>query len=124
MKILNILFFHVYNAYYKDGNYYNDVPHVTAFGIVGSSLSMLLTSILLVILRMLSIKPTYNIVLVILVGSLLLLSYFFLFKKKYKVIYNLIKNSKWDNLRFKIISWVTIFLGFISIGVYGYIFNR
>ncbi|WP_418513990.1 hypothetical protein [Corallibacter sp.] len=124
MKILNILFFHVYNAYYKDGNYSNDIPHLTAYGIVGFSLSTLFTTTIMFILTLLNIKLIDYYFLVILVGTLLLLFYYFFYEKKYDTIYNLIKDSKWDNFRFKIASWLIVFLGFASVFVYSYLFNR
>ncbi|WP_223032942.1 hypothetical protein [Hanstruepera marina] len=124
MKILNILFFHVYNAYYKDGNYSNDIPHLTAYGIVACSLSMLFTSILLFTFALLDVKLAKISVIILFVGFLLLLFYYFFYEKKYATIYNLIKDSKWDNFRFKIASWLIVILGFVSVVVYSYLFNR
>lgn len=124
MGIIDILYFHVYNAYYQDGNYSNDIPHLTAYGIVGCSLSFALASILLTIAGLASNNlPSWIFFVFIILG--LLLSYFlFLHKKRYQMIYERIKNSKYDHLFFKILSWFIIICGFAQFVLYVFFFNR
>lgn len=125
MKAIRLIYFHIYNSYYKDGNFKNDIPHLTAFGIVGCSLSIILLSILFFAYQLLfRVRPTSPIV----VGLFLLLLVFFYFlffhKSKYQSIYTEFKNSKWDTTTMKILSWLVLLVAFVMIGAYAYIFNR
>ena len=125
MKLLKIVYFHIYNTYYKDGNYSNDIPHLTAYGIVGCSISVLFTTIVLLILKLFTtINLAYSEVIIIMILSLIFFLYFFLFNRKYDKIYKEIKDTNLDTLPFKILSWIIIAVSFFSIVFYTYIFNQ
>lgn len=110
---MRIVYFHIYNAYYKDGNFNNDIPHLTAFGIVGSSLSFLLMTMGIIVNSYYGReKISESVYTITMVFFLVIFSLIFLYNRKYNVIYNEIKDSKWGNLFYKIISWFVIFLGY------------
>ena len=126
MKFLNSIYFHVYNAYYKDGNYTNDIPHLTAYGIVGCSLSLLLTVIVLLINYLINSadRISFNITIVISLLGLIVCFFLFLFKKRYKKVYVEIKGSKFDNFIFKLLAWLIVAIGFVSVVLYSYLLNQ
>lgn len=125
MLIIKIVFFHIYNAYYKNGHYSNDIPHLTAFGIVGTSLSFFVITICLALLKLIyNFSPPKD---CILIAFLCIFSFFFFklfWKSKYNKIYDSILNTKWDNSYWRMISWFIIFLGFFVVGVFPFIFNK
>lgn len=125
MKLIKAIFFHVYNFYYKDSSYTNDIPHLTAFGIVGCSLSCVLAAGVASINHLLNAsrlsKPAVFIVYVL---GLLISFLLFYANRRYDKIYEEIKDSKYDTITYKILSWVIVILGFSLIGIYSYLFNR
>ena len=123
--IFRVLFFHIYNAYYKNGNYKNDIPHLTAFGIVGTSLSIMIVVTVLFVLKTAAETELPKLLIILLtIVCLAFFGFLFLVKSKYSSIYQQIKGSKWDNIGFKILSWVIVILGFAFAGLFAYIFNR
>lgn len=125
MRILKGIYFHVYNAYYKDGNYANDIPHLTAFGIVGCSLSLFLAvGASLIYYSLNESRLSLEFIVVVLTIGLILLFFQFLFQKKYEKIYEEIKGSELDSLSFKILAWLIIVTGFVMVGLYAYLFNQ
>ncbi|MFD3003659.1 hypothetical protein ACFS7Z_25100 [Pontibacter toksunensis] len=125
MKALNALFYHVYNSYYKDGNYTNDIPHLTAFGLLGSSLTMFCLAVFALFNSMFNnSRLSVGICLAIVIAGLLFFSFQFLYDSRYNRIYNEIKGSKLDNMFMKIVAWGVVVMGFVSVGLYSYIFNQ
>ena len=47
-----------------------------------------------------------------------------LYQQKYEAIYEEIKGTSWDNNLTRIFSWLIIIAGFLTVGLYAYIFNR
>jgi hypothetical protein len=125
MRLLRLIYFHIYNTYYKDGKYRNDIPHLTAFGIVGCCLSIILLAVLFTI-HQFFFHERISIQLVVLPFIILLgmFYYMFLYESKYIGIYEEFKNSKWDTWSIKFLSWSILFVAFLLIGLYAYIFNR
>ena len=125
MKFLNSIYFHVYNAYYKDGNYTSDIPHLTAFGIVGCSFSLLLAVIVSLLNYSLNeSRLSFELIIGVLVLGLILFIFLFLFQKKYEKIYEDIKGSELDSLPIKVLSWLIVATGFATVGLYAYLFNQ
>jgi len=124
MRAIRLIYFHIYNSYHKDGNYKNDMPHLTALGIV-CSLSMILLSTMFVAYQLLfKQRPTLG-----MVGTpfVIFLAYFYfalVHDSKYQSIYSEFKNSKWDTTVIKVLSWSAMLVAFIMIGLCAYIFNR
>ena len=123
--IFKIIFFHIYNRYYNDGDYKNDIPHLTAFGIVGTSVSIMFVVILMLLMKVFA-KPMMQTWQLVLLTSAILgfFANMFLARTKYRSIYEEIKGSKWDTVFVKILSWIVIAIGFASAGFFAYIFNR
>lgn len=125
MKIIKIYYFHIYNSYFKDGNYKNDIPSLTAFGIVGCSLATLFVTILTnLFVRIFNKLPNYFSVVSIFTLILFYLFFKLVYKFKYKKIYKEFKNSKWDRTIYKIFSWLVLPVAFVLIGLQAYIYNR
>lgn len=123
--ILKVLFFHVYNAYYKDGSYKNDIPHLTAFCIVGCSLSIMIVVTVLIFLKSTSNTTlSKELIIFLTFACLSVFGYIFLVGSKYKSIYQEVKGSKWDSIGFKILSWFIVIVGFAFAGLFAYMFNR
>lgn len=125
MKALNVVFYHVYNCYYKDGNYTNDIPHVTAYGLVGTSLSMFNVVVFALFNNFINnTKLSMEILLTIAILSMLLFFFLFLFNSRYDRIYNEMKGSKRDTLFMRVVAWGVVVMGFVSVGLYSYIFSQ
>ncbi|PSR55087.1 hypothetical protein AHMF7605_17040 [Adhaeribacter arboris] len=125
MKIFKIVYFHIYNSYYKDGYYSNDIPHLTAFGIVGCSLAGLVLFAIALINHLVNedrlSKPIVYLACVIALFAAFLLLFN---KRKYNQIYEEMKDSKYDSKIFKFFAWMFILLGFAVMPLYSYLFNR
>lgn len=125
MKALNVLFFHVYNHYYQNGNDDNDIPHLTAWGIVGCSFSCLLATMTALTITMVSderiVKP---LAIGIMVLGLILTFFQFLYQSRYSKIYEEIRGTNYDSVLFKTLTWAVVAAGFISTGIFAYIFNQ
>lgn len=125
MKIIRLIYFHIYNTYYKDGNYTNDIPHLTAFGIVGCSVTIILLSLIFSIYQLIFDKRLTTVMVVVpFVISLAFLFYSLMYDSKYKVIYSEFKDSKLDTTPLKILSWSVLLIAFVLIGTFAYIFNQ
>lgn len=125
MNFLKIIYFHIYNTYYKDGHYKNDIPYLTAYGITGTSLGCLILA-LLTVLNYGFTRTRLSVVACLIIFLLCLIVFFVLFihNARYKEVYASIKGSRWDTAPMKVIVWIIIGLGFASVGLYSYIFNN
>lgn len=124
MNFLKVIYFHVYNAYYKDGNYTNDIPYLTAYGITATSIGCLtLTLVALTNYGVLGTRLPVEVCFAVFLICLVLFFILFIYNTKYKDIYSIVKGSRWDTVTVKISVWIFIGLGFASIGLYSYIFN-
>ena len=125
MKFLKSIFFHIYNTYYKDGDYTNDIPHFTAFGWVGTSMGAWLAVMMALVNYLLTkSRPSFELVVLVMVGSLALLYPLLLYQRRYARIYEQIKGSNMDTPSMKVVAWVIVVGGFLSISLYAYIFNQ
>lgn len=125
MNIVKIIFFHIYNSYYNDGSYRNDVPHWTAFAITACSLACLIVTFVCVIVNLVTGgRPTALLLYPIFLVLLIYFFYNILFKKKYQIIYTQLIGGRWDTKIMRCFSWIIILIGFISVGLYAYIFNQ
>lgn len=125
MKFLHVIYFHVYNSYYKDGNYKNDIPHLTAYGVVGVSLSLLIVGIGNIIkFSLTEHKLSTQGYLWLMLPSLLLFYFVFLNKGKYNDIYKELKGSDWDKTAIKILAWVIVIIGFVSFAASAFAFKN
>lgn len=125
MKYLRVIYFHVYNAYYKDGRFSSDVPHLKAFGLVGCSFCFMIAVICALTFQVLNgVRFSFGIGLFIEVLSSILFYYLLLFNRVYEKINQEFKGSKFDCSSYKILSWLVVIIGFAAVGLYGYFFNR
>lgn len=116
---MNKLFYLIYNSYYKDGEYKNDMPNLTVGGIfIVFFCSLFLSGVLLIS----KLYPTSKhesenkiwLILLILLSSLFTFIRFF-YKKKYQQIYNQHKsNSALNSFTGKVIGFTIVILGIIS----------
>jgi hypothetical protein len=125
MRIIRLIYFHIYNSYYKDGNYTNDIPHLTAFGIVGCSVSIISLSAIFTVYQLIFDKRLTTVMVVVpFVMLLACLFYLLMYDSKYKAIYSEFKGSESDTVTIKILSWSVLVIAFVLIGLYAYIFNQ
>ena len=125
MKFLHVIYFHVYNSYYKDGDYKNDIPHLTAYGIVSVSLSLLIVGIGNIIkFALTEHKLSTQGYLWLMLPSLLLFYFVFLNKGKYNDIYKELKSSDWDRTTIKILAWAIVAIGFVSFAASAFAFKN
>jgi hypothetical protein len=125
VNFLKIIYFHVYNAYYKNGNYKNDIPHLTAYCITATSTgSFVLTLVALVNHRFTGTRMSKEGCVIVYAICLILFYGLFMYKARYADVYTSIKGSVWDTITVKIIVWIVVFLEYASIGLYSYIFNN
>lgn len=119
MNWYNLIFFHVFKKYYKNGKYKNDIPWLTASCILGTASSLLIIS-LIVLFNLLS--SNRNIELNnnhLLFGCLFVVfnTLWFKYKSRYLTIYELFKKSKFNSKTFEMLAWVYLALSFLSIPI-------
>jgi len=113
MKLIDYLYFGIYNSYYKDGNFNNDIPWYTSMMIFGA---MLFLNVIFII-NTISTKEGYPINKneAFLLGGLCLTFSYFMFgwRKRYLKVYQTFCNlSKSQRLVNKIVSWSYCFFSF------------
>lgn len=124
MKFFKIIFFHIYNSYYKDGNFHNDIPFLTAYGITGTSISCAAMTVLAVTNYLITCsKPSVLMSISIFAICMVACFFIYIYNSKFETIYSDIKDSKWDNTSTKFVVWIIIISGYSSVGVYSYLFN-
>jgi hypothetical protein len=120
-----IIYFHIYNAYYQDGNFKNDIPPLTAYGIVGCSLSLIIAALVnLIKFSIISRKLSNQEYLLVVIPSMVLFYFLLSHKKKYETIYQKLKNSSFDKLLIKVLAWSIIFFGLLSFVLIAYLFKN
>ncbi len=121
---LRLFYFHIYNTYYKDGDYTSDIPHLTAYGWVGTSLGCTVLVIFSIVGDMINGARMPNAVVWFAFGVTLPVAYFyFVYKRKYERIYTEFKGSKMNRKQIKIVSWVFVLAQFIIMIIYLKMFN-
>ena len=122
MKWYDIIFFHVFSFYYKNGKYKNDIPWLTASCIVATTICLYILNLLIIVrfhinnLVYVPLEDNYDIL--IIVSVINILSYYWFTKNKYYLlIFNNYKNSIYDTKRIKLFVWVFIIFGFILVPI-------
>ena len=129
-KLLNLIFYIIYNSYYKHGNFKNDMPAYTVFFIF--AISFFCQLLLLVGLweiiedpyrRDTGISKLMNYFMVL---SCVVITYFlFYLNKKYRLIYETYKaNSFADSRLGKFMGWSFIILSILSPFIFILIRNK
>ncbi|WP_318642611.1 hypothetical protein [Flavobacterium ardleyense] len=118
MNWYDLIFYNVFKRYYKEGNYKNDIPLLTASIIVGVSFSFYILSGFLLVyyfivgqdVPMLSKSP------IIIFGFTFNLANYLWFKNKdrYLIVYSHFKSSERNDRQQEVLSWLFIILGFAS----------
>ena len=120
MNWYKIIFYHLFKRYYKDGKYKNDIPWLTAAGILSVSTFFLLTGFFTLIYYLFVKKnvPQLDYKFTLL-GFLFtaLNCFWFANKKHYLRIYEEYKTSKVNNTITEILSWLFVILGFASLAI-------
>ncbi len=118
--MINKLFYIIYNTYYKHGNYKNDIPPLTVFGIfytaIVSTCFSMITGIAMVNDPIFFNQHLPKIIMPLLLITSVAITYFsFYYKKRYKLIYNKYKdNLNYDSLFSKILAFTIIVILIIS----------
>ena len=119
MNWYDLVFFHIFKRYYKNGRYKNDVPWLTASIILGVSSSFYILSGLLLSYYFFVSKevPILNKYLILLLGFIFVILNFiwFTYNKRYKVIYEHCNTLADNSKKTEILSWIYIILGYISV---------
>lgn len=124
MKFIRLIYFHIYNSYYADGNYQSDIPHLTAFGIVGCSFSVILLVITFATCQFFfAFEPSVVLVTVLFICLLMVFYFVLLHKRRYAAIYLEFKNSKYDATLMRVISWLVLIIAFVMAVTYAYYFD-
>lgn len=118
MNWYEIIFFNIFKKYYKNGRYKNDIPWLTATGIVVCSTFFNLFSITIVVHELLNPEKEFILInksLYMLIFSVFyLVNYlFFIYQKRYLIIFEKYKKSKYDTKFFTIISFGYSILSFL-----------
>ncbi len=125
MKFYNVIFFHVFKKYYKNGNYKNDIPWLTASCVIGLSTFFYVANIIFVLYYFISeIKPVPNKLLIVFAFAFVIINYlWFTNQKKYLKIYDALINSNLDNKPLEVLSWIYIIIGFASVPIGALVVN-
>lgn len=119
MKWYNLVFFHIFKRYYKNGNYKSDIPWLTASVIISLSTYFYITNILRLFLLVTHHTLHIDKLLFILFGFIFcIINYiWFVGDKRYLQIYTDFKIKYANDRLTDIFSWIYIIVGFLSIGV-------
>jgi hypothetical protein len=123
MNWYNLVFYHVFIRYYKNGKYKNDIPWLTVSVLVGvCSYFYFLNAILLGYFFFISkTAPLLENFRTAIIGGcfvFVIINYFwFTYKKRYLKIYEEYKTSNNSNRVTEILSWIYIIVGFASVPI-------
>ena len=129
-KLYNLIFYIIYNSYYKHGNYKNDIPAYTVFFIF--AISFFCQIYFLVILWKFIEDPYFRsigiskLITLFMALSCLVITYlFFYVNKKYILIYETYKDNLLANSYLgKSIGWIFIVLSILLPFIFGLIRNK
>lgn len=118
MNWYDLIFFHVFKLYYKDGAYRRDNPPLTASVILGMS-SFVLVVALLMAMDYLFVSHEKMVIgnqkpLFITVGMVFVGFNYLLFRRRFKNIYNKYRYSSYDNWKYRLVAFLYIVLAFFS----------
>jgi hypothetical protein len=118
MDWYNLVFYHVFKRYYKNGNYKNDIPWLTATGILSVSTFFFLTGIFVVFYYFFinkNIPQLNNLYTIFGIIFTVLNCLWFTYKNRYLSIYKHYQALTTNNRKTEILSWLYIILGFASV---------
>ncbi len=127
---MDFIFYIIYNAYYKDGNYKNDMPAFTVFILFTLAffcILLMLADVKVLLtegpyVKELGLKK-YHIYLLGLMGAVITYLMFYI-NKRYVNIYDTYKDSRFANgYTGKIIGWTGLFIMILSPFIFIYIRN-
>lgn len=116
-RALKYIYFYIFNSYYKDGNYRNDIPWFTSLGIIAFSLSLYLVGLFLLVQEYILfnkfINFSFELTHILLFGlSVWLVLYLLLIKDgKYLEIYEQYKSQR--STLGKLLAWGITLLSFL-----------
>lgn len=120
MNWYHLIFFHVFKRYYKDGKYTNDIPWLTATGIVSVPTGFLISTFYLLIYYFFIDRdvPKLDNTFTLLGCAFVFLNYlWFIYQKRYLKIYEEYRESDKNNKVTAVLSWIYIILGFASVPI-------
>lgn len=121
MNWYQVIFFHIFKLYYKDGKYTNDIPWLTASVIVGVSTSFYLLSLVVLCYFFFIGRdvPLLNKYPILICGFVFSVANYlwFTYKKRYLKIYDQYRTSNKNNNVTAVLSWTYIILGFALVPV-------
>ena len=128
--MIDRLFYIIYNSYYKHGNYKNDIPPLTVFGLFAVALFSL--GLCFIYAHYLVKDPDHFIKhqpisgkTVWMIGSLFLTYFLFYYNKRYKKIYEKYKHiTAYDSVQYKVIAFIIIFTLICSTIIMGLVYNK
>lgn len=117
MTILDYLFFGIYNSYYKDGNYKNDMPWYNGMAIFLFTFWCNIITILDVLNSSKNKFPVEKLTSFIIAAVCLIISYLlFVRNRRYDTIYNRYKNfNKTNRIINKVVSWTYVIGSIVAI---------
>jgi len=117
MEWFNIIFFHIFKRYYKNGRYKNDIPWLTASGIIGVASSFYLFSFYLLghlwVYGFVPHKINKNIIIPLGFFVTFLIVAWFVGKKRYLSIYNKFKDQYSKDRLTETLSWIFVIAPYI-----------
>lgn len=128
MKKYNLIFFHIFKCYYKDGNYKNDIPWLTALVLVSVSVLFFFVAIGLSVSELIGFNflKMMDRHLFILLGFVFVLINYAWFKvgDRYMNIFKKYRHSSYDTKKNAILSWIFVIGGFLSAPIVILLLNR
>lgn len=114
MKIFDYLFFGIFNSYYKDGNYKNDIPWLTAMSIFAAMFFFNITSVLDLFSNREGYPVSKSMGYVIGVIGVLLSYVLFVSGKRYEIIYKTFSIlDRKQRLKNKIAAWFYVLMSIV-----------
>lgn len=121
MNWYKLIFFHIFKRYYKNGEFRNDIPWLTASVIIGVSSSFYVLSLVVLTYYVFidNNVPTLNKTHIIICGFVFAaINYlWFTYKKRYLKIYEEYRTSNKNNRVTEVLSWIYIIMGFASVPI-------
>lgn len=113
MKILNLLYFGIYNFYYKDGNFKSGIPSYTSMMIFAGCFFANISFLILLFSENMNAFPFGKSEAIMVAIACAFISFFlFVWKKKYERIYNEFKDSDRRTVH-NFFSWLYVCVSFL-----------
>lgn len=128
MECYNLIFFHVFKFYFKDGNYKNDIPWLTASVLMAASSLAYSVGATAIIAHLLNMDLTTMVNRhVFIVGAFIFVfanNMYFRIRDRYMAIFEKYRNSQKDTMQNAILCWLIVIGGFISVPVLLFLLNN